>query len=177
MRAVNSKRMEHWMAGIPQSGLGLPAVSEGDQQLRIVMVTQETFLLTYVWHLTAFFGRVCPKGLLAWKCWSYTDIAEPLEMTAASEAVRLADWVVFCQATPTALPTHVKHWTQSWPAEKPGRDALVGFFSIVGDDSSAEGKAQVYLRTFARNANRTFVAVRDYLWGRQTITDPTKNPT
>ena len=59
-----------------ESGPGLRAAPKGDQPLRIAMVYREAFLLTYVWHLTAFFERVCPTGLLVWEYWSYADLAQ-----------------------------------------------------------------------------------------------------
>jgi len=63
MRAVRPKRMEQRLPEIPEPSPGLHAASEGKQPLRVVMVNNETFVLTYVWHLTAFFERVYPTGL------------------------------------------------------------------------------------------------------------------
>jgi hypothetical protein len=140
--------------------------SQGNQPLRIVMVNREAFVLTYVWHLTTLFERVSPAARHEWAFWSYADLDQPSEMSAASEAVRVASWVVFCQATPTALPSHVQRWTESWLSQEHEAPAVVGFFALTGDDANSEGKAQARLRKLARDANRAFVAVRDYLWGR-----------
>jgi len=129
------------------------------------MVNREAFVLTYVWHLTAFFERVCPTGLPVWEYWSYSDISQPAGMAAAIEAVRVANWVVFCQETPAALPSHVQRWAESWPSQVREAKALVGFFSITEDDAGPEGEAQAYLRKLTRKANRGFVPVRDCLWG------------
>jgi hypothetical protein len=148
-----------------ESGPGLRAAPKGDQPLRIAMVYREAFLLTYVWHLTAFFERVCPTGLLVWEYWSYADLAQSTRMAVATKAIRVLDWVVFCQATPEALPSHVQRWAESWPSPEREAQPLVGFFSLTGDDLGSEGKAQAWVRKMARKANRGFVAVRDCLSG------------
>jgi hypothetical protein len=121
MRTACPKRIEHRLPGIPESGPGLPVASHGSQPLRIVLLNREAFVLTYVWQLTVFFERVCPTGLPVWGCWSYADIARSSEIAAASEAVRVANWVVFCQATPAALPSHVRRWAESWSSQEIGR--------------------------------------------------------
>jgi hypothetical protein len=145
---------------------GLSAASQGNRPLRIVMVNREAFVLTYAWHLTRLFERVCHTGLLEWAFWSYADLDQPSELTAASKAVRVANWVVFCQATPSALPSHIQRWAESWLSQERETTAGVGFFTLSGDDTNSEGKAQARLRKLARDANRAFVGVRDYLWGR-----------
>ncbi len=165
MRAVRPRRMEHGLPETPEPGPGLPAASLGNQPLRIVVVNREAFLLTYVWHLTAFFERVWPTGLPVWEYWSYADIAQPSGMAAASEAIRVANWIVFCQATPAALPSHVQRWAENWPSQEREAQTVVGFFSLTGDEAGAESKAQACLRKLARKANWGFVAVRDCLWG------------
>ncbi len=157
--------MEGRLPEIPEGSPGLHPASEASQPVRIMMVNREAFVLTYVWHLTAFFGRVCPVGLPVWECWSYADIARPSGMAAASEAVRAANWVVFCQATQAALPLHIRRWAGSWPFPRREAELLVGFFSLIGDDSGSEGKAQAFLRNLARKAHWGFVAIRDCLWG------------
>jgi len=77
--------------------------------IKFIKVQPTTYLLQYrggkmgfVDHLTALFEHVWPTELLEWAFWSYADLDQPSEMTAASEAVRVANWVVFCQATPAA---------------------------------------------------------------------------
>ena len=165
MRAVCPKRMEHRLPEIPEPGPGLHAPSQSNQPLRIVMVNNEAFVLTYVWHLTVFFERVCPTGLPVWEYWSYADIAQPSGMAAASEAIRMANWIMFCQATPAALPSHVQRWAESWPSWEHEAQTLVGFLSLTGDEAGAESRAQGCLRKLARKANCGFVAVRDCLWG------------
>lgn len=134
------------------------------------MVWREALLLTYVWHLTAFFRQLCPSRRPVWEYWSYNDLDTPSVTTAAGEAVREADWVMFCQATPASLPPHVRHWAERWSA--PGREtrAFVGFLSLTGDDSGSEEEARACLRKLARKANRRFVVVRDFLSVDQSAT-------
>jgi hypothetical protein len=143
-----------------------PAMASPDTRaLRVVLVNREVFVATYVWHLTAFFERVCPRSRIEWACWSCTDLEVPSKMAAASEGVRVANWVIFCQATPSALPAHVQRWAESWPSQEREAKALIGFFSLTGDDEGSEGEAQAFLDQTARKADRGFVAVRDCLWG------------
>ncbi len=165
MRMVHSKRMEQRLPGIPTSSLELLAAQKGDQSVRILIVDHEAFLLTYVWHLTTFFERVCPSEQPKWKYWSYAGIAQPLGMATASQAVGTANWVVFCQSTPTALPSYVQRGSESWLSQEREPRASVGFFDLTGDEPGDESKAQVFLRKLARKENRVFVAVRDCLWG------------
>jgi hypothetical protein len=147
----------------PESGVGLHGGSSGTQPLRIVMVWREALLLTYVWHLSAFFAQLCPSGRPDWKYWSYNDLLESSGTSAAAEAVRWADWVMFCQATPASLPPHVRHWAEGWSAPERETRAFVGFLSLTGSDSGFEDEALVCLRKLARKADRRFVAVRDFL--------------
>jgi len=162
------KTIGHPLPDIPKSCPGLHAASQGNQPLRIVMVNREAFVLTYVWHLTELFEQECPTGPLEWAFWSYADLDHPSQTSAASEAVRLANWVVFCQATPSALSSHIQRWAKSWLSQEREAPAVVGFFALTGEANS-EGKAQARLRKLARDANRAFVAVRDYLWGRNNV--------
>lgn len=63
------------------------------------------------------------------------------------------------------LPRHVERWVEHWAVAEFTAPASIGFFSIAGNDSDFEGKAQSSLRKLARRTNRGFVAVRDLLWG------------
>jgi hypothetical protein len=91
MRAVRPRGKEGRLPEIPGATHGLHQASEGTQKVRIVMVNREAFLLTYVWHLTTFFGRVCPVGLPAWECWSYGEITRPSGTIQAGLLALLAD--------------------------------------------------------------------------------------
>jgi hypothetical protein len=165
MSLARPKKVEHRPPDNPEFGRAMRRASQGNQPLRVVMVYREAFGLTYVWHLTSFFERVCSTRLPAWEFWSYADIAQPPGAAAASDAVRVANWVVFCQATSSALPPHVQRWVESWPSQEREPQALVGFFSLTGNDSGSEGKAPACLRKLARKANRGFVAVQDCVRG------------
>jgi hypothetical protein len=161
--AARRTRMEDQPPVPPESGVGLNGNSSGTQPLRIVMVWREALLLTYVWHLSAFFAQVCPSRRPDWKYWSYNDLLESPGTSAAAEAVRGADWVMFCQATPAALPPHVRHWAEGWSAPERETRPFVGFLSLTGDDLGSEDEALGCLRKLARKADWRFVAVRDFL--------------
>ena len=128
------------------------------------MVYREAFVMTYAWHLTTFFERARPTGHPEWAFWSYDDIAQPSGMAAASEAVREMEWVVFCQATSEALPSHVQRWAEGWPSPESEAQAFVGFFCVACDGSDSEGKAQECLRKLAYKTSRGFVTIRDGVW-------------
>jgi len=168
-REARPKTIEHPLPDVPKPSPALHVVSQGYQPLRIVMVNREAFVLTYVWHLTTLFERICPAALHEWAFWSYADLDRTSQTSAASEAVRFANWVVFCQATPAGFPSHVQRWAESWLSQKREAPEVVGFFALAGDDANSEGQAQARLRKLARDANRAFVAVRDYLWGRNNV--------
>ena len=163
MRQGSPQRLAHGSPENPEISPRPHAASGSDHPLHILLLNRDAFLLTYVWHLTAFFERVCPARLRIWECRSYGDIALTLDMAAISESVRVADWVVFCQATPATLPSHVRRWVESWHTREHNSKAWVGYFVLNNDDLSLEDNTEAYLRKMAQSINRDFVAVCDYL--------------
>jgi hypothetical protein len=126
-----------------------------------VMVHADAFVLTYVWHLTFFFEQLHPKTIPEWASWSHARIKQPSGRAEASRAVRRADWVVFCQATPAALPSHVQRWAQRWLCKEAGVQTTLGLFTLTEDVGGPEGISEAFLRRLAHRAQTAFVNLRD----------------
>ena len=130
--------------------------------LRIVMLTDESLMMSYVWLLTMFFEEVSPKILPQWASWSYAALAVPRAAAVATEDVVAADWVVVCQKTSAGLPSHVEAWLHTWLRGKRQPQTKLGLLTLR-DDPAQPDEWKSRLRELARQADLPFVVIRDCL--------------
>jgi len=100
------------------------------------MVNREAFVLTYVLAPYRAFRACMPTGLLEWAFWSYADLDQPSEMSAAREAVAWPTGSCSVRqhdGLPVARPT-LDRKLLSQEREAP---AVVGFFALTGDEANS----------------------------------------